>query len=57
MKLTTNMRIQTSILLLAATTLWASSTRLPDGREFPNWEKPLAILEDLLRGRQRRERG
>ncbi|MFB3777183.1 MAG: right-handed parallel beta-helix repeat-containing protein [Bryobacteraceae bacterium] len=35
------MRIPTSILILAATALWASSTRMPDGREFPNWEKPL----------------
>jgi hypothetical protein len=35
------MRIRSALLLLFTAGLWASSTRLPDGREFPNWEKPL----------------
>jgi hypothetical protein len=28
-------------LLLAVTSAMASSTTLPDGSEFPDWEKPL----------------
>ncbi len=35
------MKRRSTLLLLFAAGLWASSARLPDGREFPNWEKPL----------------
>ena len=35
------MKRSDTLVLLVTSTLWASSTQLPDGREFPNWEKPL----------------
>src|SRR5512147_91535 len=30
-----------TLMMLSAAGLWAGSTQLPDGREIPNWEKPL----------------
>ena len=36
----TNLRLHTSVLLLSAACLWANDARLPDGQQFPFWEKP-----------------